>query len=297
MKKLKQFIPTTTDEYIGNDDPNNPLFYLDEWERDSNLCLLFEGRPGLGKTTAAYILAEHLGLDVMELNASDDRGIDVVRDKIKMTAMSSSPWGNTLILLDEADGLTKQAQDSLKRIMEKSDCWWILTCNDHAKIIPAIKSRCVQFTFKPYSVKQSRAYQQLLLLKKGVESKESAEVLHSHFAGDLRAIGNHILSGSTLSQDQTEWDTLALDIAAGDWQSTHQTMLEMLNNGATLHLVMHRIHEFAKSVGMSSQQLYPFFVVWGDFVLRMHAWPLSSESFVDYFVAALHREDTNKKEE
>ena len=119
---MKQFIPTTTDEYIGNDDPNNPLFYLDEWERDSHLCLLFEGRPGLGKTTAAYILAEHLGLDVMELNASDDRGIDVVRDKIKMTAMSSSPWGNTLILLDEADGLTKQAQDSLKRIMEKSDC-------------------------------------------------------------------------------------------------------------------------------------------------------------------------------
>ena len=289
--------PKTIADFIGHNDPNLPLFYLDEWTSDSPQCLLFSGQPGLGKTTAAYLIANELELELVELNASDERGIDAVRNKIKQIVYSTSPWNQTLVLLDEFEGMTKPAQEALKRMMEKSNCWWILTCNDLSSVIPAIKSRCVQFHFKPYSVKQIRAYLETLVSAHGVIATDSPEVLHSYFGGDLRAIGNHILSGAKLTEHQTDFDSLTLDIAAGDWESTHKAMLDMVRNGVSLHMVMLEIHKHVKTVGISTEQLYAFFAVWGNFVLRMHAWPLSNESFVDYFVATLHTEDKKNMEE
>ena len=64
------FEPQNQNQFIGNDNPTNPLFYLDEWESDSPQRLLFSGAPGVGKTTAAYLIAKHLDLDVIEFNAS-----------------------------------------------------------------------------------------------------------------------------------------------------------------------------------------------------------------------------------
>ena len=293
-----EFLPTKPNQFIGQNEAHMPLFYLDEWERDSPQCLLFGGAPGLGKTTAAYIIGEHLGLEVIEYNASDERGIDFIRNKLKAVANATQLWdGGRLILLDEADGLTKPAQDSLKRIMEKSNCWWILTCNDRSKIIDAIKSRCVQFEFRPYSVKHVRAYLELLLLEHGLVAQDSPDALHSHFGGDLRAIQNHVRSGKKLAEVQTNLDSLALDVAAGDWESVHRTMLTLLNEGASLHYLMRAIHGHVKSVGMTSEQLYTFFAVWGDFVLKMNQWDIGSESFVDYFIATLYTEDKNKNKE
>lgn len=292
------FIPTQPNQFIGQNEAHLPLFYLDEWSGDSPQRLLFGGAAGLGKTTAAYIIAEYLGLQVIEYNASDERGIEFIRNKLKSVANTSTLWdGGRLILLDEADGLTKPAQDSLKRIMEKSNCWWILTCNDRSKIIDPIKSRCVQFEFRPYTVKQVRAYLELLLLESGLVAQDSADALHSHFGGDLRAIQNHVKSGKKLDHVQTNLDSLALDFAAGEWESAHRTMLTMLEEGASLQYLMRRIHGHIKSVGMSPQQLYTFFAVWGDFVLKMNQWDLGSEPFVDYFIATLHNEDKNKNKE
>tara|TARA_Y100000592_G_C5452998_1_gene309757 strand:+ start:311 stop:1192 length:882 start_codon:yes stop_codon:yes gene_type:complete len=287
------FEPKTIEDYIGHDDPSNPLFYLDEWKGDSPQRLLFSGGPGLGKTTAAYIIAHHLGLDLIEYNASDERGIDAVRNKIKETAYSSSLWNQRLILLDEFEGMTKQAQEALKRMMEKSNCWWILTCNDDSSIISAIKSRCVQFRFKPYSLNQIRAYAELLLSRTGKVSNDDLAVLHSYYNGDLRAIGNHIESGMTIQDNQTNFDSLALDISAGDWIEVHKSMLELSKGGSTLHHMMYKIHEHVKTIGLDSQSLYAFLVVWGNFVMKMHQWPLSDESFIDYFVAALCEQDNN----
>jgi replication-associated recombination protein RarA len=296
--KKMNFEPENLAEYIGHDDPNNPLFYVDEWESDSPQCLMLDGAPGLGKTTAAYLIGKYLELDIVEYNASDERGIDFIRNQLKSASKTATLWnGGRLILLDEADGLTKPAQDSLKRIMEKSNCWWILTCNDNSKIIPAIKSRCVIFSFKPYSVKQISAYQALLLSKTGVASTESPAVLHSQFNGDLRAIGKHILSKKKLELSQSSIDEITLHIAAGDWTNTHKTMLGMIRAGASLHYLMREIQNYVKSVGLTSERLYTFYVVWGDFVIRMNQWPFDEESFVDYFIASLYNADTKNKEE
>jgi len=283
-----KFEPKTPNEFIGNDDPNLPLFYLDEWDSDSPQCLLFSGQPGLGKTTAAYIIGRHFNLDIVELNASDDRGIDAVRNKIKGIAMSSSLWNARLILLDEFEGMTKPAQEALKRMMEKSNCWWILTCNDASAVIPAIKSRCVHFKFKPYTTKQVRAYARNLHGSTGKITSDDLDDLTAYYGGDLRAIGNHILSGHHLSEDQSTFDEMIMDLAAGEWAAVANQMKYILSTGSSVHSLMFRMHKNVKTVGLSTERLYTFFVVWGNFVLRMHQWPLGDESFIDYFVASLH---------
>ena len=296
--------PSNQDQVIGSSDPNLPFFYIEEWKEQPPTNLLFAGQPGTGKTTAAIVIANELGYNIVEFNASDERGIDFIRSKIKAHAMSAGLWNKNLILLDEADGLTKQAQEALRRIMENTDAIFILTCNNISSIIPALQSRCVKFTFKPYNANDVRAYLQLLdrewsssdYMSTVAEAHNAAE-LAIHFGGDLRAIQKHVLSGKPLSTDSTEYDVAAMQIAAGDWESLHRTCRVMIADGVSVHGFMHRIHEHVLSIGLESKLLYTFLCVWGDFVLRMHQWPLSESSFLDYFIATLHTQETKTKEE
>ncbi|MFW9925175.1 MAG: replication factor C small subunit [Candidatus Thorarchaeota archaeon] len=125
-------------------------------ERKTLPHCLFAGPPGTAKTTAGMALARDLFADsfernFMELNASDERGIDVVRNQIK-TFARSLPAGNApfkILVLDEADHLTSDAQHALRRTMESyaSSCRMILICNYSSRIIPPIQSRCAIFKF------------------------------------------------------------------------------------------------------------------------------------------------------
>ena len=132
--------------------------------------LLFSGPPGVGKTASAIAVAKDLFGETWtnnftELNASDERGIDVVRNKIKNFARTA-PLGDAdfkIIFLDEADSLTSDAQSALRRTMEKytSNCRFILSCNYSSKIIDPIQSRCAVYRFSPISheaLKQRIAY-------------------------------------------------------------------------------------------------------------------------------------------
>ena len=113
--------------------------------------LLFYGTPGTGKTTTAKIIISTLGAEELVLNASDERGIDVIREKVKTFAMTRTGNGKFKIVhLDEADMLTKDAQNSLRNLMETyaDNCRFILTCNHINKIEPAIQSRCAVFEYK-----------------------------------------------------------------------------------------------------------------------------------------------------
>jgi len=116
-------------------------------ERKDIPHLLFIGPAGVGKTTVAHALANELGWRIVEFNASDERGIQVIREDIKNIAFSR---GKKIILLDEADSLTEDAQQALRRIMEKcvsAGTRFILTGNFEWKIIDPIKSRCAIFHF------------------------------------------------------------------------------------------------------------------------------------------------------
>jgi len=118
--------------------------------------LLFAGPAGVGKTTLSLVVVKQLYKDMwrenfLELNASDERGIDVVRVKVKEFARTKS-IGNVpfkIIYLDECDALTKEAQQALRRTMENytQTCRFILSCNYSSKIIEPIQSRCAVFRF------------------------------------------------------------------------------------------------------------------------------------------------------
>lgn len=125
--------------------------------------LLFYGPPGTGKTTTILACARKLYGDkfksmILELNASDDRGIDVVREQIKNFASTKNIYnsGFKLIILDEADSMTTQAQAALRRVIEKytKNVRFCIICNYVSKIIPAIQSRCTRFRFAPLAVEQ-----------------------------------------------------------------------------------------------------------------------------------------------
>lgn len=145
----EKYRPQRLSEVLGQEHVTRPLSLIVEavkrGERDLP-HLLFIGPAGTGKTTTAYALARELGWPIIELNASDERGIDVIRGKVKSLALSV---GRKIILLDEADSLTEDAQHALRRIMERArDARFVLTANYEWRIIEPVKSRCAIFRFR-----------------------------------------------------------------------------------------------------------------------------------------------------
>jgi replication factor C small subunit len=155
---INKYIPKQINEMIGQLEIRKSIAkYLEENNLDNIPHLLFSGKAGLGKTTLANVIAlyfyrENLKQGFFEFNASDDRGIDFIRTTIK-TVVSQRAIGNKrkIILLDEMDSLTKEAQESLKRIMEQyaKNVLFIFTCNNISKVVDPILSRCNVYEFSP----------------------------------------------------------------------------------------------------------------------------------------------------
>ena len=162
--------------------------------------MLFAGPAGTGKTTCAIALARELYGDqwkdsFIELNASDERGIDIVRGKIKdfARAASISQADFKIIFLDEADSLTGDAQAALRRTMERytQTCRFVLSCNYSSKIIEPIQSRCAVFRFRPLSEADVRSCLVRIAKAEGVEVTEDGIMAVIELAlGDLRKATN-----------------------------------------------------------------------------------------------------------
>ncbi len=170
--------------------------------------LLFAGPAGSGKTTAALCITRGLFGDIrgnfLELNASDERGIDVVRTKIKDFARTRSITGDfKIIFLDEADALTVDAQNALRRTMENytSTCRFILSCNYSSKIINPIQSRCAVFRFRGLSDEAIRGRLEFILEQEGVGFDESGLEAITYLAeGDMRQAVNLLQSAAALGR-------------------------------------------------------------------------------------------------
>ena len=176
--------------------------------------MIFAGSAGIGKTTCAIAMAKDLYKDKLgsafkELNASDSRGIDVIRGEVKEFAriISLANIPIKMIFLDEADSLTSEAQHALRRTMERfsAETRFILSANYASKIIEPIQSRCVVFRFKPLKEEDMKKY-----IKRVVEGEElkiddkAVEALIYVADGDLRKLTNILQSAAMQSTDITE---------------------------------------------------------------------------------------------
>ena len=175
--------------------------------------LLFAGPSGTGKSTLALIIARELFGEAwrenfLELNASDERGIDVVRQKVKdfarTKALGDVPF--KVIFLDEADALTQEAQQALRRTMENytSTCRFILSCNYSSKIIDPIQSRCVVFRFQLLEKKDIKKRIDLITQTEGLTiTPEAFDVLYEASGGDCRRVINFLQATSSISPNIT----------------------------------------------------------------------------------------------
>lgn len=191
---VEKYRPQTLEEVVGHPEI---IERLKAYAKTGNMPhLMFAGPAGTGKTTSALALARTLykeawAYNFSELNASDERGIGVVRGKIKDFARTK-PMGDAafkIIFLDEADALTNDAQSALRRTMEKyaQTCRFILSCNYSSKIIEPIQSRCALFRFRPLKPEEIKTLVRRIAKEEKLEvTPDGIEAIIYVARGDLR---------------------------------------------------------------------------------------------------------------
>lgn len=195
MLWTEKYRPQKLNQIVGQEH-----FTMDavNWVEENNMPnILLYGNAGLGKTAAAIALAksmlgESFEDNFYELNASDDRRLETVRTTIKEIAQAKTLGGMPfrILLLDEMGGMTKDAQNSLKRIMERyaDNIRFIITCNDRNKIIFPLQSRCANYRFKPLPNEVILEVLQSIIQKEGLRTFDDDELLSFIYDlnGDLR---------------------------------------------------------------------------------------------------------------
>ncbi|EMA26036.1 MULTISPECIES: replication factor C small subunit [Haloarcula] len=246
---IEKYRPQTLDDVMGHE---NIVGRLKSYVSRNDLShMLFSGPAGTGKTTCATAIARELyGEDwrehFLELNASDERGIDVVRDRIKNFARTS--FGGVeyrIIFLDEADALTSDAQSALRRTMEQfsNNVRFILSCNYSSQIIDPIQSRCAVFRFSPLADDAVAEEIRNIAAEEGIElTEDGLDALVYAADGDMRKAINGLqaasVSGDTVDESAVyaitstarpeEIRTMVQSALDGDFTASRATLDRLL---------------------------------------------------------------------
>jgi replication factor C subunit 3/5 len=233
---IEKYRPQNFDDIISNE--KNLLILKNMLKSGSLPHLLFHGRSGTGKTSTILALTKELyknnvNLMVMKLDASDDRGINSVREEMKGFAEKKNMFqkGVKIIILDEADSMTFDAQFALRRIIEKysETTRFCLICNYENKIIPAIRSRCANFRFNPIDkLEVINSLKDISEKENIIISKDALQIIGQLSNGDLRKGINLLQSISMKSKNITE--SMCYEISGLPTKSNIDYIYNILNN-------------------------------------------------------------------
>jgi len=186
---VEKYRPSTLENYISNDPIKERMEHIIKSNDIPNLLLI--GAPGIGKTTLAKIIVNNTKCDYLYLNASDENGIEMIREKVKGFASSSSFNPLKVIILDEADFLTQPAQAALRNLIEEYSLStrFILTCNYVEKIIEPLQSRCEIHKLESPSKGVIARHISSLLIKEKIafDNKDLVQLINNYYP-DIRSI-------------------------------------------------------------------------------------------------------------
>ncbi|XP_067911277.1 replication factor C subunit 5 isoform X1 [Heterodontus francisci] len=271
---VEKYRPQTLDDLISHQDILNTIQQFISEDRFPHL--LFYGPPGTGKTSTILASAKRLYKDkelnsmVLELNASDDRGIDVVRGPILNFASTRTIFkkGFKLVILDEADAMTQDAQNALRRVIEKftENTRFCLICNYLSKIIPALQSRCTRFRFGPLSPEQMIPRLEFVIQEENVNiTPDGLKAIVTLSNGDMRRSLNILQSTNMAYAEVSEnavytctGHPLKSDIANildwmlnKDFTTAYRHIMELKTlKGLALHDILTEIHTFVHRVDL-----------------------------------------------
>tara|TARA_B100000287_G_scaffold83548_1_gene76193 strand:+ start:3094 stop:4008 length:915 start_codon:yes stop_codon:yes gene_type:complete len=188
---VEKYRPKNLDTYIGNEHLKSKVeVYLESGDLPH---LLLYGKAGTGKTTLAKLLVKNIDCDYLYINASDENNVETVRTKVKNFASTVGFKDMKVIILDECDYITPNAQAALRNLMEtfSKHCRFILTCNYVERIIDPIQSRCQSFQIIPPSKSEVAKHLHTILIKENImDSIEDIKVLVDTGYPDIRRIIN-----------------------------------------------------------------------------------------------------------
>ncbi len=312
MNLREKYRPTTLSELVGCHDFKKSA---STWTLDT--CppnILIVGPPGVGKTSAAYALGRDLLGDFFDpmnfrvTNASDDRGIDSVRELKHISKRKGLGVTRRIEFLDEFESYTAPAQKALRQIMEESykNTVFILTANDIGPIHNAIRDRCLTFFFKPIEsnetdrlaliVQQEGMPQQwvnalpnLIKITNG-SLRQAIDILGS-LPHESEALVEH------LKRDTQYLNKAALNLMGSNFPQLTAFLTQALESGQTRFGVLKGLRYRAKPLMESEEDWHNFMLTYGEFVLLATQWPDDDLSFVEYFVAKLKKNMEENKNE
>lgn len=244
---VEKYRPDTLEGYVGNDTVRAKI---EQYITTQDIPhLLFYGTAGTGKTTAAKILVKNIECDYMFINASDERGIDTVRDKIKGFASTVGFKPLKIVVLDEADFLGREAQPALRNMMEaySATTRFILTANYIERIIDPLVSRTQVYKLTPPSKKDAALKLSDILKNEGVEyDKQTIVQIVNAYYPDLRKIIN-------TAQLQTRDGKLHVSVEELIGQDMKLKVVDILTNSIPLKEKVNQIRQL-----VADQQIQDF---------------------------------------
>ncbi|GAA5846752.1 hypothetical protein JCM3766R1_005057 [Sporobolomyces carnicolor] len=300
---VEKYRPVTLDDVVAHQDI---ISTIDSFIAKSRVPhLLFYGPPGTGKTSTILAVARKLYGDgsvmrnnCLELNASDDRGIDVVREQIKNFASTrmqggAGKAGFKLIILDEADMMTQAAQSALRRVIEQytKNVRFCIICNYVNKIIPAIQSRCTRFRFGPLpQVEVEKRLQHVIQAENCQLTEDGRQALLKLSRGDMRRALN-VLQACHAAYEMTDATTVYNCTGNPDPQDIEAIVKTMMND--SFETAYTRISSLKAEKGLALQDIIQGIY---DFAATIEFSKVTRVYFLDQLAQVEHRLSTGGSE-